>query len=182
MLRLRPYVAKDSETVLSWVKDEETFYKWTAGILGSYPITTEQFGSVRELMAFTAIEDEEIVGFFTMRRPGNSFDELRFGFVIVNPELRGQSYGKRMLLLGLKYAKEIFGARKVTLGVFENNEQAFFCYRAAGFREVKTDEMKVYKILGESWRCRELEYKCTDDTDDKTKEVYRFMLNSLVSF
>ncbi|ETP72991.1 acetyltransferase [Lachnospiraceae bacterium JC7] len=182
MLRLRPYISKDSETVLSWIKDEETFYKWTAGILGTYPISGEQFNAVSELMAFTAIEDDEPVGFFTMRRPGNSFDELRFGFVIVDPKHRGLSYGKRMLLLGLKFAKEIYGARRVTLGVFENNEPAYYCYRAAGFREVKSDEVKVYKILGESWRCRELEYICADDLKDETKEVYRFMLNTLVTF
>ncbi|OON87517.1 GNAT family N-acetyltransferase [Oribacterium sp. C9] len=182
MLRLRPYISKDSETVLSWIKDEETFYKWTAGILGTYPITGEQFNAVSEFMAFTAIEDDEPVGFFTMRRPGNSFDELMFGFVIVDPKHRGLSYGKRMLLLGLKFAKEIYGARRVTLGVFENNEPAYYCYRAAGFREGKSDEVKVYKILGEIWRCRELEYICSDDLKDETKEVYRVMLNSLVTF
>lgn len=182
MLRLRPYMSKDSETILSWVRNEEEFYKWTAGILGSYPITAEQFNTVSELMAFTAIEDEEIVGFFTMRRPGNSFDELRFGFVIVDPELRGQSYGKRMLLLGLKYAKEIYGARKVTLGVFENNQEAYFCYKAVGFRDTETHDVKIYKILGERWKCLEMEYRCSDDFEDETKEVYRFMLNTLVSF
>lgn len=29
-----------------------------------------------------------------MRRQRESFEELRFGFVIVNPEKRGQGYGK----------------------------------------------------------------------------------------
>lgn len=34
MLRLRPYKKDDAETILSWIKDEKAFYKWTAGILG----------------------------------------------------------------------------------------------------------------------------------------------------
>ena len=29
-----------------------------------------------------------------MRKPSDSFEELRFGFVIVNLEKRGQGYGK----------------------------------------------------------------------------------------
>ena len=108
-------------------------------------------------MAFTAIDDDEIVGFFTMRRPGESFDELRFGFVIVDPEKRGKGYGKRMLLLGVKYAKEIFGAKKVSLGVFENNESAYYCYKAVGFKDIILEETEKYVVLGEEWKCLELE-------------------------
>ena len=55
MLRLRPYNKNDAKTIMSWIKDEKSFYKWTAGV-------------------------------FTMRRPSESFEELRFGFVIVDPE------------------------------------------------------------------------------------------------
>ena len=63
-------------------------------------------------MAFTAIEDDEPVGFFTMRRPSEIFDDLRFGFVVVDPSKRGKGYGKRMLQLGLKFAFEIYGQRR----------------------------------------------------------------------
>ena len=157
MLRLRPYNNKDASTILSWTKDEESFYKWTAGILGDYPITEEQFNAVNNLMAFTAIEDNEVVGFFTMRMPSESFDELRFGFVIVDNEKRGKGYGKMMLSLGLKYAKEIFGAKKVSLGVFENNESAYYCYKSVGFKDITLDEIEKYNVLGEEWKCLELE-------------------------
>ena len=95
MLRLRPYNKNDAETIMSWIKDEKSFYKWTAGVLGEYPISVEQFNTVSNLMAFTAIDDNEIAGFFTMRKPSESFEELRFGFVIVNPEKRGQGYGEK---------------------------------------------------------------------------------------
>ena len=156
-LRLRPYNINDADTILSWSKDESAFYKWSAGILGEYPISKEQFSFVNNLMAFTAINDDEIVGFFTMRRPSENFDELRFGFVIVDPEKRGKGYGKRMLQLGIKYAKEIFGANKVSLGVFDNNESAYYCYRAVGFKDVVLEEIETYTILGEEWKCLELE-------------------------
>ena len=159
MLRLRPYKKDDAETILSWIKDEKAFYKWTAGILGEYPISVEQFNAVSNLMAFTAIDDNEIIGFFTMRRPNEFFEELRFGFVIVDSRKRGRGYGKNMLKLGLKYAKEIFAADKVSLGVFENNESAYYCYKAIGFEDVPPNEIEKYNVMGEEWDCLELEIK-----------------------
>lgn len=156
-LRLRPYNGKDADTILSWCKDESAFYKWSAGVLGDYPISREQFGFVNNLMAFTAIDGEAVIGFFTMRRPSESFDELRFGFVIVDPEKRGRGYGKRMLQLGIKYAREIYGAKKVSLGVFENNEPAYRCYKSVGFKDIVLEETEKYTVLGEEWKCLELE-------------------------
>ncbi len=159
MLRLRPYNEKDTEIILSWSKDEIAFYKWSAGVLGEYPISKEQFGFVNKLMPFTAINDDEVIGFFTIRRPSENFDELRFGFVVVDPQKRGQGYGKRMLQLGIKFAKEIFGAKKVSLGVFENNESAYYCYKAVGFRDIVLEKTEKYTVLGEEWKCLELEMK-----------------------
>lgn len=157
MLRLRPYNSNDAEQILSWSKDTEAFYKWTAGVLGEYPLSVEQFHSVTNLMAFTAIDDDEVVGFFTMRKPSESFDELRFGFVVVDSRKRGKGYGKGMLQLGLKYAKEIYGAQKVSLGVFENNQPAYHCYKAVGFKDIVLDEIETYHVLDEDWKCLELE-------------------------
>ncbi len=156
MIRLRPYNTNDAEKILLWSKDERAFYKWSAGVMGEYPITKEQFGFVNNLMAFTAIDDNDVVGFFTMRRPSESFNELRFGFVIVDPEKRGCGYGKAMLQLGLKFAFEIYGAKKVTLGVFENNESAYYRYKAVGFKDVTLDQTETYSVLGEEWKCKEL--------------------------
>lgn len=157
MLRLRPYNVNDADKILSWSKDEDAFYKWSAGVLGEYPITKEQFGFVNTLMAFTAIDDDDLVGFFTMRRPTESHDELRFGFVVIDPEERGKGYGKSMLRLGVKFAKEIYGAKKVSLGVFENNESAYFCYKAVGFHDVTLEEVEKYVVHGKEWKCLELE-------------------------
>ena len=59
MLRLKPYNISEADIILSWSKDEIDFYKWSAGILGEYPITKEKFDFVNNLMAFTSIEDDE---------------------------------------------------------------------------------------------------------------------------
>lgn len=105
---------------------------------------------------FTAFDETGIVGFFTLRNPGESLDELRFGFVIVNPCKRGKGYGKNMLQSELKFAFEIYGAKKVSLGVFENNLPAYCCYKAVGFRDVVLDTPEKYSVMGEEWKCREL--------------------------
>ncbi|MDY2794653.1 MAG: GNAT family protein [Peptostreptococcus porci] len=155
--RLRSYNENDADTILSWISDERDFYKWSAGVLGDYPISREQFGFVNNLMAFTVVNDDELIGFFTMRRPTENFDELRFGFIVVDPEKRGNGYGKGMLQLGIKYAQEIIGAKKISLGVFENNESAYYCYKSVGFKDTVLDETEIYTVLGEEWKCLELE-------------------------
>lgn len=156
MLRIRPYRSADSDIILSWCQDEKAFYQWSAGVLGDYPITKKQFEFVEKLMPFTAFDETGIIGFFTLRNPGESPDEVRFGFVIVSPEKRGKDYGKEMLRLGIKFAFEIYGARRVSLGVFENNLSAYYCYKAAGFQDIALEKTETYHVLGEDWKCREL--------------------------
>ena len=90
MLRLRPYQKADADEILSWCQDERAFYQWSAGVLGQYPITQQAFSFVESLMPFTAFDETGIVGFFTLRNPNDSPLELRFGFVIVKPDLRGK--------------------------------------------------------------------------------------------
>lgn len=156
MIRLRPYNSEDAMTILSWCKDEKAYYQWTAGALGVYPITLSDFAKVESLMPFTAFDETGMVGFFIMRNPTESTDIIRFGFVIVDPDKRGAGYGKAMLKLGLKFAFEIYGAKKVTLGVFENNANAYQCYKSIGFRDIVPSMIKKYDILGEEWQCKDL--------------------------
>ena len=102
MLRLRPYKKEDADTIISWSQDERAFYRWSAGIIGAYPVTQKEFEFVDSLMAFSAFDEEKLTGFFTLRNPGGKIDELRIGFVILNPEQRGCGKGKEMLRLALK--------------------------------------------------------------------------------
>lgn len=63
----------------------------------------------------------------------------------------------KQLLEKLRYSFEILKASKVTLGVFENNKSAYYCYRAAGFKKVISEKEAYYDILGERWKCIEME-------------------------
>lgn len=62
-----------------------------------------------------------------------------------------------MLQLAAKYAFEFLGAEKITLGVFENNPNAKYCYQSLGFQEILADNTKYYHILGQDWKCIEME-------------------------
>lgn len=158
MLRVRPYRKDDAKTIVTWCKDEETFYKWSAGIMGEYPLTVQKLEEATNgridndrYFPFVAVDDGRVVGFFTLRHPEGVNDQLRFGFVIVDPEIRGKGYGKKMLQLGLKFAFEVYGVTKGSLGVFENNMNAYHCYHAVGFRE--TGEVEWYEMGDGKWKC-----------------------------
>lgn len=164
MLRVRPYRKDDAKDIVTWCKDEETFLKWSAGILGEYPISVQRMEDATSgrmdnarYFPFVAVEDRQVVGFFTLRHPGETDDELRFGFVIVNPDLRGKGYGKKMMQLGMKFAIEVYGASKVSLGVFENNQSAYYCYKAAGF--IENGHTEDYELMGKQWKCIDMEAK-----------------------
>ncbi len=64
--------------------------------------------------------------------------------LIVNPLSRGKGYGKAMLTLGLKFVFEIYGAKRASLGGFENNLTAYYCYKAVGFKDVISDAADTY--------------------------------------
>lgn len=165
-MKLRPYKPSDAEVILSWVRDEETFRKWTTDRYDHYPITAADMnhkyidcnGDCPEPDNFypmTAVKDGRPVGHIIMRYTDE--DVLRFGFVIVDDTKRGAGYGKEMLRLALKYAFEILKAKKVTIGVLENNPGAYRCYQAVGFRAVSGEQDVYYPVLGEMVKCRELE-------------------------
>lgn len=164
MLRLRPYKNCDAKYIVSWIKDEVSFRKWCADRFEKYPITpdelNEQYDSLKDADHFyemTAFDESGVVGHFIMRFVDEEKTILRFGFIIVDDTKRGKGYGKEMLTLALKYAFDLLKVRKVTLGVFENNEAAYYCYKSVGFKDVELSKKEHYRVLGEEWNCLELE-------------------------
>lgn len=155
MIRIRPYMNQDEAKILTWCDSEDTFFKWTFGLLGEYPLTAEKFRKTGEYMQFTAVDGDEPVGYYIARNPHGNLEELRFGYGIVRPDRRNQGIGKAMLSQGLIYAFEIYGADRVTLGVYEKNENAIACYRSIGFRE--TGVLETYQIDGKEYRVYEME-------------------------
>lgn len=170
MLYLRPYKKEDATPILSWCGDETVFRKWTGEQYHSYPITEQDMndkyftcnGDCTEYDNFypmVACDENGLVGHFIIRYIDGNHGILRIGFVIVDDKKRGNGYGKKMIRLAMKYVFEIAGADKVTIGVFENNMPAYYCYKAAGFHDVQSEQEEVCELFGEKWKVLELELK-----------------------
>lgn len=167
-LRLRPYKKSDAKIITGWIRDEESLRKWSSDRYETFPVTETDMnhkylecnGDCRnpdDFYPMTAFDDSGIVGHLIMRFTDEEKRILRFGFVIVDDSKRGRGYGKKMLILALKFAFEILKVRKVTLGVFENNPSAYYCYKAAGFKECSMEQAVYHDISGERWKCIEME-------------------------
>ena len=156
MMRLRPYKPSDANKLLSWWKGvpEEAFVMWSNGKF-EYPLTMEQLETYFQTWCvdeengwlMTALDETgNPVGHFIMRLADYEAESIRFGFIIVDPNARGKGYGKDMIRLALKYAFEVLGMKRASLGVFENNPSAKACYEAVGFtaKEYVPDYL-VYK-------------------------------------
>ena len=157
-MKLRPFAIDDAPVILSWIKNLSAFRKWSADRYSAYPPKPEDMVAQYEsdaIFPFTAIDDEgKVVGHIMLRYPDYSKTVIRFGFIIVDDNLRGKGFGKQMLQLAIQKAQQEFGAKKITLGVFDNNPSAFHCYESVSFKVIGTDS---YLIDGEEWTGKEME-------------------------
>ena len=168
MLRLRPYKKSDAEYIISWLNNEEIFSLWGGERFGQFPITPDIIndkyfnnnGDCEEEDNFyplTAVDDNGPVGHFIIRYINGNNRILRFGWVIIDKNIRGQKIGQKMLKLGLIYSFEILNAERVTIGVFENNLPALYCYLSCGFHKSEILEDSLCDCNGEKIKVLELE-------------------------
>ena len=167
-LIIRPYKPQDAEKIVSWIKNERALRKWSADRYSAYPITVEDInykylkcnGDCEEADNFypiTAVDANGPVGHLILRYTNKEKTIIRLGFIIVDDSKRGLGYGKRMIQKAMRYAFDMLKAVKITLGVFDNNPSAYYCYKAAGFKEISMEEDIEFEMLGEKWKCIELE-------------------------
>ena len=143
-MKLRAYKKSDSPIIATWLRTEEELYRWSADRYGFFPLKPDSvdenyapaIGTGR-FFPLTAIDDyNNVIGHLIIRYPNENDDSsVRFGFVIVDPEIRGKGYGQEMLKLAIEYVKENLTATRIDLGVFVNNPKARKCYEAVGFTE-----------------------------------------------
>ena len=175
MIGLRPYKSCDAEAIASWCEDEMTYLNWSGGKFGPFPVTDGAIDSKYRnhngdcvepdnFYPMTAFDADGIAGHLILRYLHGNKKILRLGWIIVDKNKRGQSYGKQIVALALKYAFEILMAEKVTIGVFENNLSAYNCYKASGFYEVLSGEKykEIQDYNGRTWKVIELEISRTN--------------------
>ena len=159
-MRLRPYIAfKDFYEIKNWVTEERMHAMWCANLI-QFPIEKDNFEKILQEAAerfgdspYVATSDDgELIGFFCYSVNLDT-NEGMLKFVMNNSKYRGKGYGKKMLLLAVKYAFEITNVEAVHLNVFPENERAKKCYESVGFIERKTD-LNAFIYKDESWgRC-----------------------------
>lgn len=162
-MELRNYEKEDALEIIKWIRNEEEMFLWSADIYNKFPIGEEDINKFYEdcskktnFYPMTLIENEKIIGHLILRNTDKENKVIRLGFIIIDPDLRGKGYGKKLINLAIKYAKEL-NAQEINLGVFENNINAYNCYKSAGFKEIGKKEK--YKINNEEWNCIELIYR-----------------------
>ena len=72
MIRIRPYRNSDEAEILSWSLDEDTFYKWSFGWLGEYPLTQEKFRKTHKKQTASGSAPEGIKKRTKKMRPESS--------------------------------------------------------------------------------------------------------------
>lgn len=156
---LRPFKNEDAPTILSWIKDEHTFHLWSADRYKQFPATpeemVEQYKSDTMYPMTACNEDGEILGHILLRYRDKENGEVRLGFIIINDAMRGRGYGKAMIQEAINLAQKDLQAKRISLGVFLENEAAFQCYTSAGFTPVGHE---AYTINGNVWPAAEMIY------------------------
>lgn len=163
-MKIRAYTREDSPVIAKWVRTEYELYQWSSDRFGFFPLldysVDENYIPQLEEGNFyplTAVDDDgKIAGHLIIRYPDpDNRASVRFGFVIVDPDVRGKGYGHKMLLLALDHVRENLPlVTRVDLGVFENNPKAKRCYEAAGFKDC--GEHLITTPYGD-WRCIDME-------------------------
>jgi len=157
MIRLRPYKLSDSEYILNWFNDKFTFTQWCADKF-TYPLTKEQLNEYYHnyemddnAWIMTALNGEGIpIGHFLMRMADYQNESIHLGFIIVDSQIRGQGYGKDMVSLAIRYSFDMLKVKRVTLGVFDNNPSAHYCYKAIGIVDEKYNK-GIFPYENDKW-------------------------------
>lgn len=157
MLRLRPFKSMDAKYLLSWMQDRRAFAMWSADKF-QYPLTQAQLNNYSQkyeqdefAWLMTALDEQGTpVGHFLMRLADYDSNSVHMGFVIIDPKQRGKGRGRQMLELAIKYAFEMLNMKKITLGVFDCNPAAHYCYKNAGFIDERFDP-DAFTFQNEPW-------------------------------
>jgi RimJ/RimL family protein N-acetyltransferase len=160
---LRKYKKEDSAIICKWLRSEEELYKWSADRFNKFPLMENdieenyapQIESGRFFPMSATDENGNLLGHFIIRYPRNDDDSsVRFGFVVIDPSMRGKGYGKEMLKLGIEYVRANFKVERIDLGVFANNDSAKHCYEALGFKEYNR---RICEMPVGAWECIDME-------------------------
>ncbi len=146
---LRPFAAVHADRVLSWITSDREAY-WLAPrarppLVASDVLHWQTPGHQPYLLI--ASEAEPPVGYGELNLLSAATAQYWLGHLIVDPEWRRRGLGLQLTRLLLWHAFFREGAREVSLVVFQENEAALACYRAAGMH-FSGYELHVFPAYG----------------------------------
>ncbi len=156
--KMRPYEPAQESLVLSWIPDETTYLRWSAGTVGQWPLAAGMLNE--KVFAYTGNRvllwhwQGQPAGFINLFPQKNKEDGFRFGYVLLDPALRGQGLGKRMIACAVHYARKTMKATSMHLSVYQNNPAAISCYEANGFQRDMDKPLRMDSFFGEEWLCQ----------------------------
>lgn len=174
MIKLAFFDRSDMKQLIEWSGDEAFLLQW-AGPVFTYPLTEEQVikymkGSNdidrSDKLIYKAIDLNTgiIVGHISLGAIDRVNRSARVGKVLVGSSSdRGKGMGQAMMKAVLKIGFEDLRLHRISLGVFDFNEQAIRSYEKVGFtREGLLRDARKYKecywnlvemsILEDEWR------------------------------
>ncbi len=160
---LRRYTREDADVICGWIRDEADLRRWSADRFGAFPVSgadlDDNYAAVTKnggVIPLTAMDEAgRVIGHLFIRYPDEKDRRtVRFGFVILDPALRGRGMGREMLEAAVGYARENLKAARITLGVFADNKSALSCYGSVGFHP--TGERVTYRLSVGEWECIEM--------------------------
>ncbi|MGD6818808.1 GNAT family N-acetyltransferase [Metabacillus sp. 113a] len=160
MIRLVPFTMGDADELIHWIPSEDFLMQW-GGPEFVFPLTKGQIqnylGKENQLV-FTAknIESGLTVGHICISRIDAANKSCRISKVLVgSPETRGKGYGQKMIKGCLDIAFRELEFRRITLAVFDFNEQAINCYSKAGF-QIEGHAINARKVNQSFWSLYEM--------------------------
>lgn len=153
--KLIPFQQSNFQTLISWIKDEETMIKF-AGIGFQYPLTEQQLtdyiDKIPNRLLFLGIDKDSNPIAYGEIIPQDK-DSARLGHLIIGEsQNRGQGLGKQLIQLLIDEAKKQLQITRMDLFLLEGNDLAQNCYLKFGFQFITNDfaithQNKTYNIL-----------------------------------
>ncbi len=156
---LIPFSHQDYSLLVGWIPNEEFNLLW-GGPLYKWPITVDQIACQQrreEISSFLLVDAVEKVGFIEISKVSESVFHL-CRVLIAKETDRGKGYGRQLVKLAVEYAKTHYGAKELTLNVFEHNERAIRCYQSLGFLVLsRKEKARQFKDRWWSVLCMKIE-------------------------
>jgi len=123
----------DIDELMTWFPNAHCVDIW-GGPRFRYPFDRETFHEDSRWQEYSSFclrnANQEFIAFGQL---GTRYKRSHLARLVVNPEIRRQGAGRKLLEMIIDVARESQECEEVALFVYKNNESAYQCYLALGF-------------------------------------------------